>query len=295
MAQNYTYNQADIKRAAKSGDYIKFRSLQIYPLTVKNYELLWSCESALMIRQSTLPVTYAIKSYPEALFAIAMNGENVVVNGDVVARPDDWVRFIMLLCASLRIPLMYMKQFVGFSVDKNDRTKLYSVSVIQQIDNEEHIESLNASDLMEIRRIISELNGRKLPDESENAELAQAEQDIRSSVGVKLELNLDSLLASVARDQRVRIKDLSDWTIYEFELIRAAIERERRFMVCGIGEKSGMVKFPKGNPFPSIFYNRPSETSSVISAADLTSRISGAVQQTDKLPDNLPVITPKGR
>lgn len=291
MTQSYQYTNADIMRSAKSGEPIRFKTLYLYPLTVKDYELLWSCESALTIRMATLPVTYAIMRYPEALFAIAIDGKDVVVNGDVVARANDWLRFLMLICASLRIPLEQMRNAIGFNVDKNDKRRLASVTVKQFMETEENLEALDVSDLLELREIIAKLNGRKLPDESENAELAQADVDIRSQSGIRLDINLDSLLASVARDQRIRIKDLLPWTIYEFELIRSAIERERRFTVYGIGENSGMVKFPKGNPFPSIFFDKPAESSAVISASEFTSRINGAVQATDKLPDNLPIIT----
>ena len=291
MAQSYQYTNADIMRSAKSGEPIRFKTLYLYPLTVKDYELLWSCESALTIRMATLPVTYAIMRYPEALFAIAIDGKDVVVNGEVVARANDWVRFLMLLCASLRIPLEQMRNAIGFNVDKNDKRRLAFVTVKQFMETEENLEALDVSDLLELREIIAKLNGRKLPDESENAELAQADVDIRSQSGIRLDINLDSLLASVARDQRIRIKDLLPWTIYEFELIRSAIERERRFTVYGIGENSGMVKFPKGNPFPSIFFDKPAESSAVISASEFTSRINGAVQATDKLPENLPLIT----
>lgn len=291
MAQSYQYTNSDIMRSAKSGEPIRFKTLYLYPLTVKDYELLWSCESALTIRMATLPVTYAIMRYPEALFAIAIDGKDVVVNGDVVARANDWLRFLMLICASLRIPLEQMRNAIGFNVDKNDKRRLAFVTVKQFMETEENLEALDVSDLLELREIIAKLNGRKLPDESENAELAQADVDIRSQSGIRLDINLDSLLASVARDQRIRIKDLLPWTIYEFELIRSAIERERRFTVYGIGENSGMVKFPKGNPFPSIFFDKPAESSAVISASEFTSRINGAVQATDKLPENLPLIT----
>lgn len=290
MAQNYTYNKAEIKKAAKSGTPIRFRKLYLYPLTVEDYELLWACESALTIRLSTLPAAYAIKSYPEALFEIAIKGENVISNGDVVAQPNDWTRFIMLLCATVRIPIQAMRGSIGFSVDKDDKTKLMAVTVRQFAENEEIVESLSVNDLITIRTIIAELNGRKLPDESENAELSQADEFIKSSSGIKLDFNLDSLLASVARDQRVRIKDMFKWTIYEFELIRAAIERERRFTVYGIGENSGMVKFPNGNPFPSIFYDKPAASSAVVDAGSLMNRISGAVETTSQLPNDLPYI-----
>jgi hypothetical protein len=184
-----------------------------------------------------------------------------------------------------------MKSFVGFNVDNQDKAKLRSVSIRQTAENEEVAELLSPEDLTNLRGIIAEMNGRKLPDESENSELSKAEMDIRMSGASKLDFNLDSLLASVARDQRVRIKDLYNWTIYEFELIRAAIDRERRFTVFGIGENSGMVKFPNGNPYPSIFFDKPVEVNGVIDAGAFTSRISGAVQTTDKLPDNLPIIS----
>lgn len=291
MEQSYQYTSEDIHESAKTGEPLRFKSLYVYPLTVKDYRLLWSCESALTIRMSTLPVAYAVKSYPEALFAIAIDGKDVVVNGDVVARADDWLRFLMLLCASLHIPIQHMRNCIGFNVDINDKKRLASVTVRQFTEQEEVLEVLTVSELNSLRDILAKLNGRKLPDESENAELAQADADIRSQSGTRLDINVDSLLASVARDQRVRIKDLYPWTIYEFELIRSAIERERRFTVYGIGENSGMVKFPKGNPFPSIFFDKPAESSAVISASELTQRINGAVQATDKLPENLPVIT----
>lgn len=292
MAQSLDTN-LDIRRAARTGNPIKYGKLYVYPMTVADYETLWDCESALTIRLSALPVIYAIKPYAEALFDIAIHGENVYSNGgDVVARADDWFRFMSLVCISLHIPVSAIKNMIQIHIDNPQTNRLTSITVRQFVDNEEIVQSLSVQDLGNLRSVIASLNGRKLPDESENAELAQAEQDIASANGSKLDVNLDSLLATVARDQHKRIKDLDDWTIYEFELCRAAIERERRFTVYGIGEASGMVKFSNGNPFPSIFYDKPSGASAVISAQELTSRLSGAVQEADSLP-NLPMITKK--
>lgn len=285
------YSKLDIQRAARLGKPIMYGRLSVYPMTVADYEVLWACESALTIRQSALPVIYAIKPYAEALFDIAVRGEDVYSNGgDIVARANDWYRFMSLLCHSLRIPVTAIKNLIQIHVDNAQNNRLKSITIRQFVENEEIVQSLSVQDLGNLRGIIATLNGRKIPDESENAELAQAEIDIATASGSKLDVNMDSLLATVARDQRCRIKDLDDWTIYEFELCRAAIERERRFTVYGIGEASGMVKFTNGNPFPSIFYDKPAESSAVISAAELTSRLSGAVQDVDTLPD-LPVIT----
>lgn len=290
MAQNSANSKFDIRRAARNGEPIRYGNLFVYPMTVADYETLWNCEPALTIRLSSLPVVYAVKPYAEAMFEIAKLGETVRDNGgDVVATPDYWLYFLILLCISFRIPVSAMRQCMKVNVDNAQNKRLTSITVRQFVENEEIVQNLTVQDLGALRSIVAEMNGRKLPNESENAELAQAEADIASSGSSKLDVNVDSLLATIARDQHCRIKDLDSWTVYEFELIRSAIERERRFTVCGIGEMGGMTKFPKGNPFPSLFFDKPAEISSVVSASELTSRLSGAVQTTDSLP-NLPII-----
>ena len=285
-----TYTELDIRRAAKSGEPVKYRNLLIYPLLMEQYELLCECESALTIRLSALPAIYACKSYADALFSISLDGKDIVSNGDVVAHADDFAKFIALLCASMRVPFAQRLQAFRPVVQPNTKA-LDSLFVMQFTEeNGEQFENLNLFDLSEIRKLIAELNGRKLPNESENAELAKADEDSRASGGSRLDVNIDSLKASVARDQRIRIREIDTWTIYEFELCRAAIERQTRFIVCGIGEASGMVKYTKGNPYPSLFFDRPAESQGVVAISELNSKLNGAVQEVDSLP-NMPVIT----
>ena len=104
---------------------------------------------------------------------------------------------------------------------------------------------------------------------------------------VSLDVDTDDLIASVASYQRKRMYEIEEWTIWEFEKIRDAMERERRFTVTNIGEMSGMVKWDKGNPYPSLFFNKKKENLGVVSAEAFQRRISGAVQTVDEIP-NLP-------
>lgn len=280
----------DIRQAAKNGTPIRYRSLLIYPLQMKQYELLCACESALKIRLSMLPAALACRSYADMLYQVCIKGEDIVSNGKVVASVDDFSRFIALLEASLRLSPEERLEAFRPVVDTNTNSLVALFTRQFTEENGEAFENLTVADLSQIRQIIAELNGRTLPDESENAELAEADEEIRTQNGQSLDVNIDSLKASVARDQRVRIKEIEEWTIYEFELCRAAIDRQTRFLVYGIGEASGMVKFQKGNPFPSLFFDRPAESMAVVPVSELNAKFNGAIEQVDSLP-NIPTIT----
>lgn len=265
----------DAKQAAILGEPINFKGLNVYPMVVGQYKLWQACESALMLRLSALPAVYASKPYAQALFAMS---RAQTLNDHYKTM---WVRFMWAFCLSLKIQ---PDKHLTLVHDKSDPTALKAVVVIQN----ERTVRLEISELGELRRIMAELNGRELPDEADNMELVEAEEAVLSASSLNLKLTHEDLLAAVARDQRIRIKDLMQWTIFEFELIRSALERERRFTVCGMGEMSGNVKWPNGNPYPSLFFDRVRGNAGIVNADDLQRRLGGAVQQTNQIP-NLPV------
>lgn len=267
----------DAKEAAILGQPINFKGLNVHPLVVGQYKWWQMCESALMLRQSSLPAIYAVKPYAQALFAMARDP----MQNDHYRTL--WMRFVSALCLSLKIHPSEADKHLTLIRDKNDETALRAVVVAY---NEQSIR-LEISELGELRKIMAELNGRELPDEADNMELIEAERDVMEASSLNLKLKHEDMLAAVARDQRIRIKDLMQWTIFEFELIRSALERERRFTVCGMGEMGGNVKWPNGNPYPSLFFDRERGNAGIVDAADLQRRLGGAVRQTDQLP-NLP-------
>jgi len=270
----------EIIRCAETGEPYRFGGALFYPITVRDYALFYACSSSLTLRLSMLPVAYAVMNYAEAIFAMAMNEELPE------SERTDFARFMHLLAMSMRVSV----DDVQIYTDAKDTTKLASIVVKQTTADSEELVRLDSRQLGQIREIIAYMNGRELPDESENTELVQAEQDIRASgVNNELKADIQDLKASVASHYRVRLRDINDWTVYEFEKARSAIERMTRCVICGIGEAGGMVKYEKGNPFPSLFFDRTPENPALINVNDFMRRVGGAVEMSDGLPGDLPM------
>lgn len=270
----------EIRRCAETGEGYPFGDMTLFPITVRDYAMFSACTPALTMRLSMLPAEYAVKNYAEAIFAMAMNEE----------LPEEertqFARFMHLLGMSMRVSTDDMQIYT----DAKDNTKLAAILVKQTTAESEELIRLEPRQIGQIREIIAGLNGRELPDESENAELVQAENDIRSSgVNTALKADINDLKASIAAHYRVRLKELNDWTVYEFEKARSAIERMTRCVICGIGEAGGMVKYEKGNPFPSLFFDRVADNPALINVNDFMRRVGGAVEMSDGLPGGLPM------
>ena len=182
------------------------------------------------------------------------------------------------------------QQAIKMYVNPNDNTDLQALVITQTTDIDgEVMVRLTPSKVGLLRELIALMNGVELPDEADNPELIQAEQDIRQmNQAFDLDINVDDMKATVAMNQGMRMRDLDNWSILEFNLIKQAIDRDKHFMVYGIGEASGMVKYKNGNPVPSLFFNKKQESLAVISANAFQQRVSGAIQSVDSLP-NLPI------
>ena len=278
------FRDMDIRRCAETGEGYRFSDdIMLYPIKVSDLELFYACMPVLTLRQSTLPVAYAARPFAEAIFAMALNEE---------FRDTDYgscyARFANLLALSMRISI---QSFMNPIVDANDYTKLKALIVKQDTDEMgENLVRLEVRQLGQIRAVIAELNGKQLPDEADNAEIIEAEEVIKSNGGADLKADLTDLKASIAAYYHIRMRDLGDWTIYEFEKARSAIERMTRCMICGIGEAGGMVKYEKGNPFPSLFFDRKPESVALIGMDEFQRRVNGAVTMSDGLPD-MPIPT----
>jgi hypothetical protein len=192
---------------------------------------------------------------------------------------------------SLRIPMDEAQFAIRMLVNPEDATDLKALVITQITEMDgEVLTRINPSQMGHIRELIALMNGVELPDEADNPELIQAEMDIQQmNQAFELDVNIDDMKATVAMNQRMRMKDLDDWTILEFDLMKQAIDREKHFMVYGIGEASGMVKFKNGNPVPSLFFNKKKESMAVISANAFQQRVGGAIQSVDELPNLRPI------
>ena len=112
----------------------------------------------------------------------------------------------------------------------------------------------------DVRRIIAAQNGYDIPDENWNPDLVRAAQQNaeRKSTG-GITFDLEALVYSVAFNCHARPADIWGWPIREFIQMQDAIDRTLNFQIYTLAEAVGMVKFTKGNPYPTWKFDRKSD------------------------------------
>ena len=180
--------------------------------------------------------------------------------------------------------------FLSLRLDFNDETlqnclyyakvgEEYTLShiLVEQDGKQTNISTRDFSIL--IRPIIAEQNGIELPDESETLEIVQAYDELKSAGSenaVKLDMNTETLISSVAYASHLRENDLYSWTVREFENRRKAIERDKRYMLYGQAVLSGAISFEKGNPYPSWCLDSKDDSYGTKPLSELSAQLPGA-------------------
>lgn len=258
----------------RKGEPIAESELTFYPITMDYYDEFIRCKDALLLRQASLPVRYLSMNYLSALFAMEIDA--IRANQPSAGM---FQKAMLILHLSLRI---------GFDIDElnrntcvkvdNDRIMLEHI-VIKQNDKIVKFTPLDFS--TKFRKLIAEQNGLDLPDETENIDLVKGNEALKdiNSKGKILDVNLDDLIASVAYQSNTSEKDVMSWTVREFENRRKAIDRDKRYMLCGQGEMSGMVSFKNGNPSPSWCFDVLDDSFGTMEGAKLQNTLSGVAEQ----------------
>lgn len=264
----------DRRAMIRRGEAITESELVFYPITMDYYDEFIRCKDAIILRQASFPVRYLSMDYLSALFAMEIDGI-----GLEHANAGMFYRAMLMLHLSLRI---------GFDIDAlnksinvktvKDKIALDYV-VIKQNDKIVKFTPLDFSTTF--RPLIAEQNGLELPDESENLDLIQSNEELKkiNSKNKSLNVNLDDLIASVAYQSKISEKDLMSWTVREFENRKNAIDRDKRYMLCGQGEMSGMVSFKNGNPSPSWCFDVFDNSLGTMEGSKLQKTLSGVAEQ----------------
>lgn len=226
--------------ALKWGEDAEVYGLVLHPLTMKDYGAYLNFGKALTVRLSGLGAKYAVRCYADALYMLMRD------KGDL-----RWMMFKMLWGLAMGIPKDDVFKCI---LDLPGENKLNGVRVRYG----EMLAALLPSQINEIREIIAVQNGLELPDESDNAEIMDAEEDAKSGKANGLDLNVFDEIASVAAVSHLRLDDMKDMRILEYTLLRSAQNRRMNYILCSIAEGNG-AKFKGGNPCPTWLYNKTDE------------------------------------
>ena len=246
--------KANVQRSVLKNEPFEAFGVRFYGLRVTDYEEWQNCKSVWLTRQTTLPVSYIMMSFLDALFSI--DKESIEKNG----RPVGTMYAIMqTLAYALSLPPGSVEARIISVVAHEGELKGFFIT------QQEDLQSifLRKEDFPEIRNIVAWQQGEEVPDESLNDDLLEEERIIAEMTNGKLEYSMNDLLASVALNMHTRIQNVLDMSILEFESMRHAIDRDKKYMICAAAESSG-TSWKGGNPFPSWAYDRKKEGSAAL-------------------------------
>ena len=269
--QNFTKNRRTIIRR---GEPITESELTFYPITMDYYDVFIQCKNALILRQASLPVRYLSMDYLSALFTLEIDE---LKSGKEPSQV--FLKVMTLLHLSLRIGLNVEELYKNIEVSiEKDKIRLKHILIKQ---NEKIVKFTPLDFSTRFRQIIAEQNGLELPDEAENIALVRDNEKLKelNNKGKSLNVNLDDLIASVAYQSKVSEKEIMTWTVREFENRKKAIDRDKRFMLCGQAEMSGMVSFKNGNPAPSWQFDVLDNSLGTMESSKLQKTLSGVAEQ----------------
>lgn len=235
-----------VKRAVLRNEPVILCGLKFYGITLDRYEEWQAVKSVLLVRQSTLPVLFISLPFIDALFALDI--ENLKETGQLAGAMNG---ILEAMTMSLRLPEDSVANKQIRLVTHNQELKGFYVAY----QNEMQDVFIPKEVFPQIREIIAWQQGEEVPDESLNDDLLEDEKWIAQRNAGNLDFRFDDLLASVALNTRNRISDLYGMSILEFEMMRRAIDRDKKYLICGIAENSG-TKWKDGNPYPSWSFDR---------------------------------------
>lgn len=242
-----TFLQEDRKNKIRRGEPIELLGLTFYPITMRYYERFLACSTALILRQAAFPVKYAVKDYMSAIWTLEI--DSIQERGIKFGLFESLINLLFL---SLRIEMDF-NEFMRSNIALKEEQNEINIDHIHITQNGKSVDIKPIDFSLKIRPLLAEQNGLDLPKEFENLDLVNDADELkrRNQAKQKLNHNIDDLIASVAYLSHVDEKEIDDWTIKQFEARKRAIERAYHYSMYGQAEMSGMVKFEKGNPYPS--------------------------------------------
>lgn len=259
----------------RRGEPIEECGLTLYPIRMDHYEDFLQCKDALSLRLSSLPARIAALDYMSAVFALELEA----IRGKTGARETGglFFRLMRLFGLSLRKDMTAeaINDCIYYRSSGADSIQIDHMELSQ--DGRPPVCLTPFEFSAKIRPLIAVQNAIDLPDEAENAELVEAnELKKKLSGGVPLKMDMDDLVSSVAYLSRVSDAEIMEWSVRDFENRQRAIDRDKRYMIYGQAEMSGMVTFKNGNPYPSWRYDAADDSLGTTAFDDLAKTLSQA-------------------
>lgn len=243
-----------ILRQIRRYEPVETEGLVLYPILVEEYEEYLTARAAIEFMHQRLPRVFLNMPLLQAYYAL----DSQSVKDDKLPT-GLMARAVLFLALSLRIGqgLPVDKRVSLFRPKLDEKGRLKSICFTP--DGEEICE-ITPAKFQRLRPILAAQNGLEIPPDDANPELVDTEQEIARKKAPELDIELESLIASVAALSGSEETEIYGWPIAKLQRRQRAIHRALDYLVFGIGESQG-TKWKKGNPVPNPFFDKKKEGS----------------------------------
>lgn len=232
----------------------EWNGLLVHPVRMRDYPMFLAARESITAMQQTFPYPYSTMRYLEALYGM----EHL------------FSRLALLL--ALVFGFSTQNALPIYPRTRGDR--LEGLLVAQG----ERKGEITPRNFGELRALIARQNGIELPDETENAELVEAQRELSRREAVPLKADVESLVYAVAIQARADPLEVLGWTVRRFQATERALDRWVGHQTASAALAAG-GKFKGGNPYPSWKYDREERRNAMEPLSALSGRLSGSVEK----------------
>ena len=234
---------------------VETEGLTLYPILVEEYEEYLLAKGAIEFMHQSLPM--AMLNMPILQAYYALDSQSVQ---DEQIPTGLMKRAVLFLALALRIGQgLPAEKRVGLFRPMVDVATGKLKAILFTPDGEE-ICQITPAMFQRLRPILAAQNGITIPEEDANPELVRTEEELARKKAPELDVNLESLISTVAPLSGAEEKDIYDWPIAKLQNRQRAIHRTLDYIIYGVGEAQG-TKWKKGNPVPNPFFDRKKDGS----------------------------------
>lgn len=234
---------------------VETEGLTLYPILTEEYEEYLLAKGAIEFMHQSLPM--AMLNMPILQAYYALDSQSVQ---DEQIPTGLMERAVLFLALALRIGQgLPAEKRVGLFRPMVDVATGKLKAILFTPDGEE-ICQITPAMFQRLRPILAAQNGITIPEEDANPELVRTEEELARKKAPELDVNLESLISTVASLSGAEEKDIYDWPIAKLQNRQRAIHRTLDYIICGVGEAQG-TKWKKGNPVPNPFFDRKKDGS----------------------------------
>lgn len=223
------------KECARENREIVYEGLTFHPLRVRDYALHRMARPAFEMLMSSLPPKLARMSWCPCLAEMDRQHNT------------HYTSFVLLVMARALQLQEYSKGYRIYAMRGDEALESVHIQDYQTV--------LSMVQMDEVRKIIAIQNDYELPDENANPELLEAQQYLAGLNSIKLKMEIEDLVYSVAAGCGTEPEQIWDWPIRKLHRMRDAIDRRQKHLIYGFAEASGCT-FKKGNPVPTWQYEK---------------------------------------